>query len=90
MAFGAPTGRALLALTAAWHLLALSNTVSGAAAAFPEGGAERLAPLALAATLFLLGLGASPAPDAESRGQKPPHFDWACSILLVAFLLLRM
>ena len=49
MAFGSTVGRALLALTAVWHLLALSNTVSGAAAAFPEGGADRLAPLALAA-----------------------------------------
>ena len=49
MAFGAPFGRALLALTAVWQLLALANTVTGAAAAFPEGGADRLAPFALSA-----------------------------------------
>ena len=48
------------------------------------------AALALAATVFLRGPGAAPVPDAESRGQKPPHFDWAGSILLVAWVLLLL
>ena len=48
-AFGEFAGRVLLGLTAVWTLLALARTVSGAAAAFPEGDGAGMAPAVLAA-----------------------------------------
>lgn len=48
-ALGQGLGRTLLTLTGIWSLLALSNAASGAAAAFPEDEAGKLAPAVLLA-----------------------------------------
>lgn len=64
VAFGGVAARGLLLLTAVWTLLTLANTAPGAAAAFSDGEADRLAPVVL---LLLAALAGQKGADVAAR-----------------------